>query len=95
MELSPLDLIEMYEAILEEEQSKRWETAYWMSYLINIQLPKKNQIKIEKLMAAFLPHKNKYEKEQEAREFYMRFQRQRREALKNGNRSRVDGKNSS
>lgn len=96
MALSPLDLIEMYEAVMDDEQQKRWETAYWINNLLNIQIPKdKKRIKVQDLMRPFLPQKTKYEKEEEKREFYRRFQRQRKEALKNGNRSRVDGKNSS
>jgi len=70
-ELSPIDLYEMLEAYRSAEKSRRMETAYWVSYMINVHL--KKPVKIEKLMKPFMPKKTAGEVEEEREEFFRKF----------------------
>ena len=53
--LSPLELDKMVTAHEKAELARRWETAYWVSNILNVHLKKK--VRTERLMQPFLPKK--------------------------------------
>lgn len=86
--LSPLELEEMAAAHEEALLERRWETAYWASHIMSLiaigPQKKPKGYRADALMKPFLPKKSGAEIAGERQNFFESFNKQRREALKNG-----------
>lgn len=86
--LSPLELEEMAAAYQDTLLERRWETAYWVSGIMNLiavgPQRKPKGYRADALMKPFLPKKTGAEIARERQRFFESFNKQRREALKNG-----------
>lgn len=87
--LNLFDFEAMVIAYKKAEENRRWETAYWLHLLINIQT--KNKVSIKALMEPFLPKKTRAEIISERQSFFKDFEQQRKES-ENVDSSRVASK---
>lgn len=78
--LNLFDFETMLIAYKKAEESRRWETAYWMYWLVNMQ--SKNKISVKTLMEPFLPKKTRAEIIGERQSFFKNFEQQRKESEK-------------
>lgn len=90
--LTPGELDKMVKAYGKHRMNKLWETAYFVTEIINNCRSVKEATKLEKLMKPFLPEKTAEEIQAERDEFFKDFNRQRKE-VENVKNSGFAGKN--